>query len=97
MTARIDITDEAFRQIRDQAVGIHGVEVEDHQHPGAKFVLMSVEGYQQLQELAYDDSEWTSDEMLAAAAYALCDPEDEDWPADLPDQSDNPDTTAPRA
>ncbi len=39
-------------------------------------MLMSVEGYQQLQQLAYDDSEWTAEEILAAAAYALIDPED---------------------
>ena len=93
MAARISIADDAFQQIRDQAVGVSGVEVEDHQHPGSKFVLMTVEGYQKLRQLAYDDSEWTAEEMLAAAEYALSDPED--WGANGMDDYDNLDTSTP--
>jgi len=97
MTPSISITDTSYVQIRDQAVGIHGVEVEDQQHAGAKFVLMTIEGYQQLSQLAYDDSEWTADEMLAAAQRALADPNDEDWNAEGMSDYDNLDSTVPRS
>lgn len=42
---------------------------------GMPVVLMTVEAHQKLKEPIYDDSEWTEEEMRAAAADLLDDPE----------------------
>jgi hypothetical protein len=93
MTPSISIADSSFDQIRDLAVGPHGVEVEVQQHAGAKFVLMTVEGYEQLRRLAYDDSDLTPDEMLAAASWAIAD--SDGWDAEGMSDYDQTDATTP--
>jgi hypothetical protein len=89
MTPSISIADSSFAEISGQAIGIHGVEVSVHQHEEAKFVLMTVEGYQQLRQLAYDDSDLTPEEMLAAASQVLAGPNDEDWNSEQMRDYDN--------
>jgi hypothetical protein len=94
MTPTISINDTSFAQICGQVVGIHGVEVEDSQHAGTKFVLMSVEGYEQLRQLAYDDSEWTEQELTAAAEYVANGALTEDIDSEGMSEYDNVDQSA---
>lgn len=71
MTIQITIDDQTLEQLRKAGE----LTVEDAQH-GVPVVLMTVDARQQLVEkLEYDDSEWTEEEMLAAAAEQLNDPE----------------------
>lgn len=95
MTPSISINDFSFAQISGQAIGMHGVEVEDSQHAGTKFVLMSVEGYEQLRRLAYDDSDLSEQEMLAAAGHSLEVGDADDWNSDGMEEYDACDGTAP--
>ena len=71
MTPKINIADDSLEQIQEQTIGTCGVEVEDQQHAGMRFVLMTVEGYQQLKNLVYDDSDLTPQEMMAATTTWL--------------------------
>ena len=69
MTAKISIDEQTLQQLRKAGE----LTVEDTH--GVPVVLMTIDARQQLQKLVYDDSEWTEEEMLAAAAEQLNDPE----------------------
>jgi len=69
VTAKISIDEQTLQQLRKAGE----LTVEDTH--GVPVVLMTIDARQQLQKLVYDDSEWTEEEMLAAAAEQLNDPE----------------------
>jgi hypothetical protein len=69
MTARISIDDQAFKEL--QQAGELRVESSN----GVPLVVMTVDAREQLQKLAYDDSEWTEAELMAAGADQLDNPE----------------------
>jgi hypothetical protein len=69
MTTRISIDDQTFKEL--QAAGELRVENSN----GVPLVVMTVDAREHLQKLAYDDSEWTEAELMAAGADQLDDPE----------------------
>ena len=69
MTPRISIDDQTFQLL--QQIGELRVENTN----GVPLVVMTVDARDDLQKLAYDDSDMTEAEMLAIAAEQLNDPE----------------------
>jgi hypothetical protein len=69
MAITISLNDQILQQL--QSAG--EVQVEDTR--GVPIVLMTVDARQQLGKLAYDDGDWTTDEMRATTAQWLDDPE----------------------
>jgi hypothetical protein len=69
MTARIAIDDQTFKEL--QQAGELRVESTN----GVPLVVMTVDAREHLQKLAYDDSEWTEAELMAAGADQLDNPE----------------------
>jgi hypothetical protein len=70
MTPEISIDEQTLERLRKEG------ELRVQDTHGVPVVLMTVDARQQLVEkLDYDDSEWTEEEMLAAASQQLNDPE----------------------
>ena len=69
MTARIAIDDQTFKEL--QQAGELRVESTN----GVPLVVMTVDAREHLQKLAYDDSEWTEAELIAAGSDQLDNPE----------------------
>jgi hypothetical protein len=69
MTPRIAIDDQTLELVRREGE----LQVEDPH--GIPLVVMTVDARHALHQVAYDDSEWTEEEMLAIAAQQLNDPE----------------------
>src|SRR4051794_13695229 len=69
MTARIAIDDQTFSDL--QRAGELRVESTN----GVPLVVMTISAREHLQKLAYDDSEWTVAELMAAGADQLDNPE----------------------
>jgi hypothetical protein len=59
----------------------------DDDRTQTQYVLVRAELFRRLQQLAYDDSDLTPEEMLAAAARVW--PEDDDWDAPGMDEYDS--------
>jgi hypothetical protein len=69
MVAKVTLDEQLLIQLQE----VGEVQVEDTH--GGPLVLMTVDARRQLEELAYDAGEWTSEEMLAMAANSLDDPQ----------------------
>ncbi|MDZ4657983.1 MAG: hypothetical protein SH868_10445 [Bythopirellula sp.] len=69
MIAKVTLDEHILQQL--QLAGELHVE-ETH---GVSIVLMTIDARQKLQNLVYDDSEWTAEEMRAGVAGWLDDPE----------------------
>jgi hypothetical protein len=68
MSPRIAIDDQTFAEL--QAAGELRVENSN----GVPLVVMTLDTREHLQQLSYDDSEWTEAELMAAGSEQLDDP-----------------------
>jgi hypothetical protein len=69
MTPRIAIDEQTFTSLQE----VRELRVENSN--GVPLVVMTVDTREHLQKLAYDDSEWTGAELMAAGGHQLNDPE----------------------
>jgi hypothetical protein len=69
MTPQISLDNQTLDRLRREG------EVEVQDAHGIPLVVMTVDAREKLEKLVYDDSEWSEQEMLAAASQQLDDPE----------------------